>query len=177
DPNSILDGTNSGGLTIASGSQVSETNSNNLTLRGAIHNSGTISLNSPSFGTDLITGSGGVTLDGHGTVTMDDHSGNAINGSVLSNVDNTIEGGGSFDGGLTLVNLSGGTINATATNTQLVLHTTSHAVINQGLIEATGSAGLLVNGTTIDNTSGGVLSAASGSHVDLQAAVVSGGIL
>src|SRR5262249_62322488 len=131
-----------------------------------IHNSGTIDLNSPSYGTQLIAGSGGAVLDGSGTVAMEDQGGNAIVGSVLSNVDNLIKGAGTIGGSLQLVNLSGGTIDATAVNTQLVLNATSHAIVNEGLIEATGQAGLRIVHTSVDDSDGGILSAADGSHLD-----------
>src|SRR6185312_3125794 len=95
-------------------------------------------------------------------------------GGVLSNVDNTIEGGGAFASGLQLMNMSGGTIVGNRDHAQLVLNTGS-AVVNRGLLAAAGSAGVLVLNTAIDNTSGGVLSAASGSHLDLQNAIIHGG--
>src|SRR5262249_23922367 len=123
-------------------------------------------------GTHLILGSGGVILDGSGTVALADQPNNALTGTVLSNVDNTISGAGFFGGALQLTNLSGGRIIATAASNQLVIGTTSHTMVNEGLIEATGAAGLLISYTTVDDTSGGVLSAASGSHIDLQSATI-----
>src|SRR5262249_55124024 len=115
DASSILDGSN-GGLVIAASAVVDIANGHSLTLKGAIHNHGTIDLASvSSFSpTSLLIDAGGVTLDGGGTITLEDQDWNHIKGSgKLTNVDNTIAGSGALDGGLTLVNQAGGTIDAT----------------------------------------------------------------
>ena len=81
----------------------------------------------------------------------------------------------SSNGALSLVNEAAGVINASAANNQLVL--SNIAIINRGLIEATGAAGLLIQGAVITNAGSGAITAGNGSHVDLQAATVDGGFL
>jgi hypothetical protein len=81
-------------------------------------------------------------------------------GRTLSNVDNSIDGdldgGGVISGAGTLVNQSSGIINADVGSAQLVLDI---ATRNQGMIEATNAGNLLIDGSVINNTGGGVLRA------------------
>ncbi|MFZ0422007.1 MAG: hypothetical protein WAL80_03930 [Xanthobacteraceae bacterium] len=97
-------------------------------------------------------------LNGGGNVTM--ASGSVIDnlqpGSTqeLDNFDNTISGNGTIggNGGLTLVNESAGTIDATG-GTLIV--DTGNIVTNHGLLEATNSGTLDVQDATIDNDGSG----------------------
>ena len=99
-----------------------------LTLKGAVGNSGTLSLDGyPGYSPATLQVSGTATLSGGGTVRLRDTY-NATNNSpdvafvigastadVLTNVDNTITGYGRIgQGKLTLVNGAAGTVNATA---------------------------------------------------------------
>ena len=163
-----------------------------LTLIGAANNSGTINVNNAndSYVTDLIIGAGGATLTGGGALTLSDDANNRIydlNASgvdTLTNVDNTISGGGQFGiGRLTLVNQAKGIIDATGASA-LVLDTGGHAVVNAGLIESTNPSklgavgGLQIVNTTIANSQTGVIEAnGAGTHVDLFSATISGGTL
>jgi hypothetical protein len=124
-----------------------------LPLSGVIDNSGTIELNSSGGGTDLELIQYGITLQGGGQVVLSDDSANVIAGTdtsvTLTNVDNTISGGGQLGAGsMTLVNE--GTIDATGTNA-LVIDTGSNAVVNSGTLEASGSGGLVVHGDILNS--------------------------
>ena len=83
----------------------------------------------------------------------------AAGGLTLTNVNNTIQGDGIIgNNGLTLVNQAGGTINAnsmgTAGDTTLTIE--SATVTNQGLMEATNSGVLNINGVVVDNAGGNI---------------------
>ena len=159
--------------------QVQATDYGTLAVTGTIDNTGTISLLSTNDATELVIGSPTLTLTGGGSVALSDNSGNYIFGAAgtdtLDNVNNTISGAGHLgDGQLTLVNAAAGIIDATGSNA-LVL-TTGRTITNNGLIEATGTGGLVVQGDTISNASGTLL--AAGSTVSLQnSASIAGGLL
>ncbi|RWB71506.1 MAG: adhesin [Mesorhizobium sp.] len=119
-----------------------------LPLSGTVNNSGLISLNSTGDDTLLQVIQHGVTLQGGGQVVLSDNAANFISGTgpdvTLINVDNTISGAGQLgDGMLSLDNK--GTIVATGTNA-LVIDTGGSVVVNSGMLEATGSGGLVVAG-------------------------------
>jgi hypothetical protein len=59
----------------------------------------------------------------------------------------------------------------------LFLDTGGPTLVNAGLIEATGSGALTIAGTTIDGSSGGTISAATGARVLLDGASLAGGTL
>jgi hypothetical protein len=85
-------------------------------------------------------------------------------GRTLSNVNNTIDGTGIISGAGTLVNQSGGFIQAVG-GEQLALDI---ATRNQGTIEATALGGpnfLQINSSVINNTGGGVILAESNTAV------------
>jgi len=78
----------------------------------------------------------------------------AVATDVLTNVNDTISGGGQLGNGqLTLVNQASGKINATGKNNALTLDTgASGSFSNAGLIESTGVAGLVITSSTGTNT-------------------------
>ncbi|RRH92009.1 hypothetical protein EH240_31535 [Mesorhizobium tamadayense] len=131
---------NTGTMTIGDGAL--------LPLSGTVNNSGLISLNSTGSETLLQVIQHGVTLQGGGQVVLSDSGFNIISGTgpgvTLTNVDNTISGAGQLgDGMLSLDNR--GTIIASGTNA-LVIDTGGSVVANSGMLEATGSGGLVVAG-------------------------------
>ena len=178
DRGSILDGTSA-----AVNVQGAVTISNNtaLTIKGAIDNTGTIGVSSTNNDTDLVIG--GATLSGKGQVTLSDNSQNRIEGatptSALTNVDNTISGAGQLgNGALLLVNQAAGVINATGSSNALVLNVgTATQVTNAGLIEASGSAGLVIQSAKVNGSTGGTLQANNGSFISLASATLVGGTL
>jgi hypothetical protein len=178
DTNSLFNGQTS---TINNEGLINILNNTALTLQGAINNTGAIALNSIGNFTDLIVDTTGATLSGKGTVTLSSNGENRIYGattaSTLTNVDNTIAGGGQIGAGqLTLINDAAGVINANSA-TGLVLNVGPAAVTNTGLIEATGAGGLTILNSTVNNSTGGTLLAGNGSSISLQNANLIGGTL
>jgi plastocyanin len=162
-----------------------------LVLAGAIDNSGTISLDS---GNQLEIASGDATLTGGGTIVMKrspgDNNNDTLTGTsaiaavTLHNVDNTISGSGDIGSGgypsnlLTLDNQAAGVIDATDNADATLTIATSAGVSNAGTIEATGTAGLIIQNTTVTQSGAGVIEAiGAGTHVDLEGATVDGGTL
>jgi len=132
-----------------------------LPVGGTIYNSGTIALESTGSETDLEILAESAMLKGGGHVTLSDSSQNVIFGgtadATLINIDNVISGAGHLGNGqLTLVN--NGTIIATGVNA-LDIDTGTNTVTNSGLLEATGTGGLVVHGN-LENS--GVLAAEGG---------------
>jgi hypothetical protein len=112
-------------------------------------------------------------LDGHGQVVLSDDDGNVISGTMTSvtftNVDNTISGAGQLGNGqMTLVNE--GVINASGSHA-LVVDTGDNVIVNTGTLEATGSGGLVVQ-SGVDN-SGSI--EANGGNVTIVGAVTGTG--
>ena len=117
-----------------------------LPLTGTINNSGTIALNSTGGGTYLQLIEYGMTLEGGGNIVLSDSDLNTISGTnssvTLDNEDNIISGAGQLgDGELNLTNA--GTINATGTHA-LVIDTGSNVIHNSGVLEASGTGGLII---------------------------------
>ncbi|WOH56056.1 DUF4347 domain-containing protein [Bradyrhizobium sp. BWC-3-1] len=156
---------NSGPMTIGDGAM--------LPLSGAIHNTGTIELQSAGDDTLLQLIQTGITLNGGGQLTLSDDDHNIIAGTVANvtfdNVDNVISGAGQIgQGSLTLSNE--GTIDATGAHA-LVIDTGTNVVVNAGTLEATGSGGLTIE-SAIANSG---LLWANGGTVTAQAEVTGSG--
>ncbi len=178
DSGSVLDNTSS---VVTVRDTVTVDNGTRLTLLGGLNNTGTIAVNSVGSFTDLQVGAGGATLNGGGHVVLSDVGANRIYGATanetLTNHDNVISGAGQLGNGqMKLVNQAGGVINADAATNALVINTGSNAVVNAGLIEATGTGGLTIYATTVDGSSGGSI-LADGANVNLQSATIVGGVL
>ena len=113
---SSLSGSTINGVTNAGTLQVP--NNNNTTLAGTITNTGSLQLNSGSNNTFLYE-SGAVTLTGGGALTLSDSNTNylspTVDGSSLTNVNNTISGSGNIgNSDLAFTNQSGGVVDATS---------------------------------------------------------------
>ncbi len=150
---------------------------NGLTLKGAIHNIGTIAVQQGA--TLTIDPTSGVTLDGGGKISLDDNPYNYIYGAgsvlaTLTNIDNTISGSGQFLD-VAIVNKAGGTINASGASSALIINS-NDTLQNAGLVEATGTAGLSISGIVVSNL-GGTISAATGSAVYLSSDLIDNGLL
>jgi hypothetical protein len=126
------------------------------------------------------------TLSGGGTVTLNDTTGGAAalirggggTGATLTNMNNTIQGSGQlgFGNGLTVVNQTGGVINANQAGRVLYVNANS-GVTNQGLMEASNAGSLTFSlGVTVNNSGGTISSSGSGSTV-LLIDVTQGGTL
>ena len=124
---------------------------------------------------------GSTTFSGQGQINLTDNANNVITGAgagaMLTNIDNTISGSGQLGGGqLTLVNDQLGTIDATGPDAPLIIDTQGNVVVNDGTLEATGLAVLVIADTTVDSSDGGTVSvAAAGGTVELQNSVLLGG--
>jgi hypothetical protein len=102
---------------------------------------------------ELLVARGGATLTGGGVLSLGRSS--VLEGvtasATLVNEDDRISGGGALGGGqLVLVNDASGSIIGSVA-TALVIDTGANAVTNAGLIEATGSGGVVIK-SAIDNT-------------------------
>ena len=153
-------------------------------LVGTMTNTGAIQLNSIGNVTEL-EASGAVTLTGGGTVTLSDNGQNylaqAVAGSSLTNVNNTISGSGNIgNNAMAFTNQAAGVVNATsALGNALTIETGTAGVTNLGLMEGS-SGGTLQLEDAIANTNGttnGTIEALNGGTVSLNGATVSGGTI
>ena len=154
---------------------------------GTLSNEGTITLGTNSLSAYsniyydgfILNFTGNTTLTGGGTIVLNSTASAAaaneaatltgIGGAsppTLENVDNTIEGSGNLgsNGGgneIDIENDSGGVIDETGSATPLVIQTPK--LVNSGLIEALGSAGIkIAGGAPVDQSGGGTLLADGG---------------
>ena len=147
---------------------------------GSMNNSGLVAVNSMGSTTELVL-TANTTFSGGGRVTLDDNVNNYMFGSTatttLTNKDNTISGAGVIGNGqMTLINQKAGVIDATGANA-LTLNTGGATIVNAGLLEATGAGGLAFGGVTVNDSAGGVISAGTGSVVNIANADIIGGTL
>ena len=179
---SMTNGTGSG----ANAGQISVSNNAYLYVGGTFDNTSTVTgggvvLNGVANTTDLRLVGATTTFTGGGSVVLATGGNNVIVGdagasNTLVNVNNTFSGVGNIGAGnLTLVNQTAGVIDANQTGV-LTLQVNG-GVTNTGLLEATNTGGLVINGASINNVGGTILATGSGSHVDLQSMGVTGGTL
>ena len=172
----VLDGSTGAGAVTINGTYTSDLNSATYLL-GTINNLGNLQVNGGNgTNTQLVVDSSNVTLQGGGTVTLSTATGGgnafieqAAGGLILTNVDNTIQGSGIIgQNGLTLVNHS--TIDANSTGggqvPYLILQGLS-GLTNTGLLEATNSGVLGINGVPVNNTGGNITANGAGATVQL----------
>jgi hypothetical protein len=164
-----LDGATNGAVTLTSGASFYLNGNVTLYVGGTVVNQGLIALNTDGYNDDLIVNAPTVTLSGGGHLTLSDAGANRIYGTAaadkLVNVNNTISGSGQLGAGqLTLDNQKAGIINATGTSTNLNINLGS-TFTNEGLVEATGPAGLFMQNTTFTNT--GTVAALSASSLTI----------
>jgi hypothetical protein len=153
-------GANAGAITLLDGST--------LEIGGIVDNTGLINLNGNGDLTRLIAISNTI-FEGGGRIQMTDDVDNFFGvepteNTIITNVDNNISGAGTITANI-FNNDKLGVIDATDANNRLVINDTE--LVNTGLIEATGAAGLeLAGGTSIRNQ-GAVIEAANGSVINL----------
>lgn len=167
------DGVNAGAILVEHGAA--------LEVSGSIVNVGIITLGSKAGAGSMIIGAPGatdVTLSGGGQIILnaksDLYASNAVPFGLvkLTNIDNTISGAGFLGAdALTLVNREGGVIDADGAAAMTIEGT----IINRGLVESTGSGGLVLADATIDDSMGGVID--PGSKITLQLSSILGGEL
>jgi hypothetical protein len=151
-----------------------------LTLKGVITNNGNINVQAGDDQTYLNVDATGATLIGPGLVTLSDSSHNVIfgsgNPSTLDNIANVISGAGMI-GGNGLVVDNAGVITATGVNNPLIIET-GGVFTNNGVLSATGPAGLEIDNTTVNGALGGqIIANAPNAVVELIAAHLTGGTL
>jgi len=179
---SVLDGDTNGALILSKNSTYSGNPGTVTSVLGTITNDGTFVFTGGNnantvLGLDAntsLSGGGTVALayngNGSGTALLQQNAGNL----TLTNVNNTINGTGIIgNGGLTLVNQSGGTIDANISGAGLTLNG-SGGVTNAGLLEATGKGVLAIN-TTVNNAGGNIT--ANGGIVEVYSGTIQGGRL
>jgi hypothetical protein len=174
----ILDGSTAAGAITINGTYTNG-NASITYLLGTINNNNNFLVTATGNGnnSELEIDSHNVTLQGGGTVTLSTGSGSgdaillqAAGGLTLTNVNNTIQGEGIIGfNGLTLVNESGGTINANSTGGSLIntLTIESASVTNQGYMDATNNGTLYIDAVTIDNHGGNIAAIGAGASVEL----------
>lgn len=127
-----------------------------VALIDAIVNAGTVSV----AGRATVSIVGETTLSGGGTLALSDDASNILFGDFgdLTNVDNTISGAGRLGVGqqIGLINETAGVIDANQSHALII---SVSAVVNAGLIEATGAGGLVIS-SPVNNT--GTLNASRG---------------
>ena len=173
-----LDGNTLGALRIVG--TYAGANNSITTVEGTINNTGTIQINATANNTFLQV-IGALSLTGAGTVTLSTSGGGtafinqAVGGSVLTNVNNLIQGTGQIgNNGLALVNQ--GTVEANQNGRTLVLNPVT--IANAGLLEALGGGTLQFSNGTINNAAGSIKVDGGASSVQfVNAAVIQGGSL
>jgi hypothetical protein len=147
-------------------------NANGIQLANGINNTGSITLDiAVSNSVALSIVSGGATLTGGGKVILNGTA-NAIIGGPLTNVGNTIQGAGGVSL-TTLVNQSGGVVNANQSGATLLFYG-GGTVQNSGILEASKGGTLQLGGghngggpVYVTQSSGGLIQALDGSLVQL----------
>ena len=173
--NGMLDGKTSA---VSLSGSLTVVNTNVLTVAGSVANSGTLTINGGASTTQVQL-SANTTLSGGGQVVMTDSANNYFWGQAaadtLVNVDNTISGAGNIGNGqLILTNSAAGVINAVGANS-LVINLGGQALVNQGLLEATGAGGLTISGAAVDNTTGSITANAKSAVTFINATVKNAG--
>ncbi len=159
-----------------------QTNGKDAAIQIGLTNNASWHLNSTSSLTDLTFADGNAnqTLDGTGRIVMNGHVNNRIllgdsTLTVTQGADHTIHGGGSLladTGGM----INNGTILADLASDPLTVDPDVNGFTNNGTMEATGAAGLVLNGGDYTNTT--TIEAKTGSKVDLLGGVtMTGGTL
>ena len=178
----LTNGTGSG----ANAGQIVVSNNDILYIGGAFNNTsavagGGVVLNGAANFTEIRLIGPTTTFTGGGSIVFATSGnnyifGNAGSANTLDNVNNTFSGVGNIgDNQMTLNNEAAGVINANQTSA-LTLQVNG-GVTNTGLLEATNTGGLFIQGTSITNTGGTIKATGAGAHVDLQSATIVGGTL
>jgi hypothetical protein len=164
-------------VTISTGSTFTVLPGDSVTLSGTIVDQGQIMLGTTTVGSSIDITTGGATLTGGGAVVMSDISNNSISGNgAFVNVDDTIEGSGEISGLKSFDNQASGVVDADQTAV-LNFYYQANAT-NEGLVEATSSGQLYIDGTTLAQSGAGQVEAnGANSLVELYAGTIVGGTL
>ncbi len=173
-----LDGSTYGTVTIV-GNYTAQDNSTTI-VDGTLNNTGTITL-APATNNANLQIDHAVTLTGGGTITFVKSSSGTptlenYGYGALTNVNNVIQGTGDIggtNGGWSYTNGPAGTVNA---NTGLITIDVPGTVVNQNVMEASGSGALAIN-VTIDNQSANIEALGSSTVEFTTGADIQGGTL
>jgi hypothetical protein len=178
----LLDGASNGALTNLGTVEIGATGE--LMITGILDNFGTIDLLGSAGRDATLLIDQNTMLLGTGAVVLSDSNSNFIEAEIPATLDNgqTIEGAGlidvtpNFGRTLTFHNDFNGTVNATGINPLWIgsIDIRHASVSNDGLMEASGTGGLILQQATVLNQAG-VIQANNGSHVDLAAGVIIAG--
>ena len=158
----------SGGVTIDTGSNVTLNNAVSLQVADTLTVNGTLHLNSVGNTTNLIINSATTTFDGSGKISISNNTNTLVNKI-------TIEGAGQIGVNSATIN-NQGTITALYSNA-LKLDPGSGGLTNTGTLNAA-TGGLLQLGNGTFTNTGGTISAATGSEIELlSVAKIIGGTL
>jgi len=164
---------------VTNGSALQVQNGQALTLLGTIINNSSINLNASGNNTDLRIGSPIVSLQGTGAVHLTNHPNNRIFGNAaayqLINQSNVIDGAGQL-GSAQLTFINRALVDANQPGA-LVLDTSGNDVVNTGTLQSSGSGGLAIQNTAVNNAGGTVQAMVAASHVDLAGGTIRGGTL
>jgi hypothetical protein len=139
-----------------------------------------INLNSTGNNTDLSLAGANGTVNLNGPVTMSNSAANRIyansTGMTLNN-NSTIQGSGNIGvAGVALTSLNNAATGVIAANQSNSL-TLGGAITNNGLMQATNGANLILSGSNVANANGQISATGSGSQVTLSSATINGGTL
>jgi hypothetical protein len=176
-----LDGSTNGALTLNGTLQI--TGAYDEEAFGTIINNGDLRVqgNVPGNNSGLLFGN--AVLHGAGTVTLAEGPGydiyyppttSLIEGALLENVSNTIQGTGQIVF-TSLINDAGGTINANSSGQPLLL--SNSGVTNTGLLEASNGGTLEIQNTAVNSSGGSITVSGPSSTVQFQNTTIQGGTL
>jgi fibronectin-binding autotransporter adhesin len=181
-----LDGTSQGALTLSTGTLFTAGPGTTTNLTGTIVDNGNMQINGGNGTNTFVALQSSTTLAGTGTLTLGTTGagvGEAVieqttGGVTLTNED-TIQGQGLIgNGGIAVVNSSGGTIDANVSGQTLTLNGSGGVANTGGLLEATGGGILSLSGSTIDNAGGTIAVDGATSSIQLVDGVtIQGGTL
>ena len=172
------------GVTLSSGSTYTASNNATTAVSGTLTNNGTIQINGGNGANGIFALNAATTLSGGGTVTLSTNLSNGGNAFIdpasgsqtLTNTNNIIQGNGVIgNGGLTVVNSTGGTIDANVSGDTLTMN--GSGTTNAGLLEATNGGTLGFNNTAVNNAGGRITASGAGSVISLFNTSVAGGTL
>ena len=153
-------------------------NNTAATFTGTLTNGGTVQLQSAGNFTDFIVGNGNLNVVG-GTIELGNNGNNRIYGATstntLVNQSGLIRGVGQF--GFNLLRIDNrAVIDANVAGGTLVIDPSGSGAANSGLMTSSNGGILQLSSGTFDNA-GGTIFAGTGSRVELNNAVVQGGVL
>ncbi len=157
-----LDGSAEGAITLSSGSTLTAGLGSVVNVIGTVNDNGNIQLTGGGGVNTFLDLTGDTTLQGSGTVSLaysGSGTGQAIiqqseGGLTLTNK-STIQGTGIIgNGGLTVINAPGGTIDANLSGRSLTVNASGGLTNTGGTLEATNGGILALSSSTIDNAGG-----------------------